>query len=113
MFQTRRTGERSTKVAPFNVQTNYSAGVVTDNVKYYDHMVVELTKSVQYRVPSDDPQAVLEAERMSRRAIIDQLYGPLLMRLSEIKRAVYYDDKELTLEVIREAKGWIHDLEKN
>lgn len=113
MFQTRRTGERSAKVRPFNVQTNYSAVLVPDEVQYYEHMVVELKLGVQYRVFSDDREAALEAERISRRAIIDKLYGPILARLNEIKRAVYYDDKELTLEVIRGAQEWIHDLEKN
>lgn len=113
LFQTRHTGERSAKVAPFNVKIDYSTGLVPDEVKYYDHMVVELKLGVQYRVFSGDREGATEAERISRRAIIDRLYGPLLMRLNEIKRAVYYDDKELTLEVIREAQEWIHALEKN
>lgn len=111
MFQTRRTGEQSYNVKPFNVKTDYSAKTIADPIEVYDHLVVELNLSVECRVPPNRP--VREAERISRRAIIDQLYGPILARLSELKRAVYYDDNELILEVIREAQEWIHDLEKN
>lgn len=114
MFQTRRTGERSGKIKPFNVSIDYSKNIEPDPVVVCDHMVTEINVAVKYRVPSGSSrEALWEVEKVSKRAIVHELYGPVLSKLAELKRAVYYDDKELTLQVIREAEGWIHDLEKN
>lgn len=113
MFQTKNLNERSIDYKPFNVSTKYDVVTEPEEILARDHMKVSLELFCQYRTIPNDIDTTLAAERMARRAIIDMLYGQVLLKLNEIERAVYYGDTRLSLKSIKEAKEWIHDLEKN